>query len=65
MQELRSLFALLVGSNKKYVDPSKAVDILKEAFSSPTGASDSQQVVFFYILLIKHKLIHDNFTLAS
>ncbi|XP_071095557.1 LOW QUALITY PROTEIN: ubiquitin carboxyl-terminal hydrolase 25-like [Haliotis cracherodii] len=53
MHELRHLFALLVGSNKKYVDPSKAVDILKEAFSSPTGASDSQQDVSEF----QHKLL--------
>ena len=44
MHELRRLFALLLASNKKYVDPSKPVDILKEAFSSPSGATDSQQV---------------------
>ncbi|XP_043927741.1 ubiquitin carboxyl-terminal hydrolase 25 [Protopterus annectens] len=39
MRELRYLFALLVGSKRKYVDPSRAVDILKDAFKS----SDSQQ----------------------
>ena len=48
MQELRHLFALMVGSRRKYVDPSKSVDILKEAFASSvvnnTGVSDSQQV---------------------
>ena len=45
MQELRYLFALMVGSHKKYVDPSKAVEILKEAFSSSAaGVTDSQQV---------------------
>ncbi|NWU03195.1 UBP25 hydrolase, partial [Urocynchramus pylzowi] len=39
MRELRYLFALLVGSKRKYVDPSRAVEILKEAFKS----NDSQQ----------------------
>ncbi|KAK3612082.1 hypothetical protein CHS0354_031152 [Potamilus streckersoni] len=57
MQELRHLFALMVGSQKKYVDPSRAVDILKEAFSSSsvtvTGTSDSQQDVSEF----QHKLL--------
>uniref|UniRef100_H2ZYR3 Ubiquitin carboxyl-terminal hydrolase 25 n=1 Tax=Latimeria chalumnae TaxID=7897 RepID=H2ZYR3_LATCH len=39
MRELRHLFALMVGSKRKYVDPSRAVEILKEAFKS----NDSQQ----------------------
>ncbi|XP_039600484.1 ubiquitin carboxyl-terminal hydrolase 25 isoform X2 [Polypterus senegalus] len=39
MRELRRLFSLMVGSKRKYVDPSKAVEILKEAFKS----NDSQQ----------------------
>uniref|UniRef100_H3CKN5 ubiquitinyl hydrolase 1 n=1 Tax=Tetraodon nigroviridis TaxID=99883 RepID=H3CKN5_TETNG len=39
MQELRNLFSLMVGSKRKYVDPSRAVEILKEAFKS----SESQQ----------------------
>uniref|UniRef100_A0A8D2ZLJ4 Ubiquitin carboxyl-terminal hydrolase 25 n=1 Tax=Scophthalmus maximus TaxID=52904 RepID=A0A8D2ZLJ4_SCOMX len=39
MQELRHLFSLMVGSKRKYVDPSRAVDILKDAFKS----SESQQ----------------------
>ncbi|WAR05273.1 UBP25-like protein [Mya arenaria] len=47
MQELRHLFALMIGSRRKYVDPSKAVDILKEAFNSAVVSSasvtDSQQ----------------------
>ena len=43
MHELRRLFALMTGTHRKYVDPSKAVEILKEAFSS-TSAPDSQQV---------------------
>lgn len=39
MQELRNLFSLMVGSRRKYVDPSRAVEILKDAFKS----SESQQ----------------------
>ncbi|KAJ8316492.1 hypothetical protein KUTeg_006506 [Tegillarca granosa] len=54
MQELRYLFALMIGSHKKYVDPSKAVEILKEAFSSSTqGVTDSQQDVSEF----QHKLL--------
>ena len=37
----------MLGSKRKYVDPSKALDILKEAFTSNTGNAagvDSQQV---------------------
>lgn len=43
MQELRNLFSLMVGSKRKYVDPSRAVEILKDAFKS----SELQQVSFF------------------
>uniref|UniRef100_A0A8C5L9B2 ubiquitinyl hydrolase 1 n=1 Tax=Jaculus jaculus TaxID=51337 RepID=A0A8C5L9B2_JACJA len=39
MRELRYLFALLVGTKRKNVDPSRAVEILKDAFKS----NDSQQ----------------------
>ncbi|XP_023931721.1 ubiquitin carboxyl-terminal hydrolase 25 [Lingula anatina] len=53
MHELRRLFALMIGSQRKYVDPSKAVDILKEAFTSPSGTSDSQQDVSEF----QHKLL--------
>ncbi|PVD27319.1 hypothetical protein C0Q70_12475 [Pomacea canaliculata] len=53
MQELRLLFGLMIGSTRKYVDPSKAVDILKEAFSSPSGVTDSQQDVSEF----QHKLL--------
>ena len=34
MQELQYLFALMMGSNRKFVDPSAALDLLKEAFQS-------------------------------
>uniref|UniRef100_A0A8B9LEX3 Ubiquitin carboxyl-terminal hydrolase n=1 Tax=Astyanax mexicanus TaxID=7994 RepID=A0A8B9LEX3_ASTMX len=49
MQELRNLFSLMVGSKRKYVDPSKAVEILKDAFKS----SESQQDVSEFT----HKLL--------
>ena len=32
MLELRKLFALMVASQRKYVDPTRAVDILRAAF---------------------------------
>ena len=53
MQELRYLFALMLGSKRKYVDPSKALDILKEAFSSNPGSAgvDSQQVRILHVVL--------------
>uniref|UniRef100_A0A8C2QVJ8 Ubiquitin carboxyl-terminal hydrolase 25 n=1 Tax=Capra hircus TaxID=9925 RepID=A0A8C2QVJ8_CAPHI len=35
MRELRYLFALLVGTKRKYVDPSRAVEILKDTFFFP------------------------------
>ncbi|KAM4702987.1 ubiquitin carboxyl-terminal hydrolase 28 [Rhinophrynus dorsalis] len=34
MQELQSLFALMVGSNRRFVDPSAALELLKDAFLS-------------------------------
>ena len=40
MQELQYLFALMMGSNRKFVDPSAALDLLKGAFRSP----EEQQV---------------------
>uniref|UniRef100_A0A8C9WF79 Ubiquitin carboxyl-terminal hydrolase n=1 Tax=Scleropages formosus TaxID=113540 RepID=A0A8C9WF79_SCLFO len=49
MQELRCLFSLMVGSKRRYVDPSRAVEILKGAFKS----TDSQQDVSEF----SHKLL--------
>lgn len=54
MKELRNLFALLVGTKRKYVDPSKAVDILKEAFQC--GSADSQQVIKSFVFLANDDL---------
>eukprot|EP00079_Xenopus_tropicalis_P037691 XP_017951462.1 PREDICTED: ubiquitin carboxyl-terminal hydrolase 28 isoform X2 [Xenopus tropicalis] len=34
MQELQCLFTLMVGSNRKFVDPSPALELLKDAFLS-------------------------------
>ncbi|XP_078283102.1 ubiquitin carboxyl-terminal hydrolase 28 isoform X2 [Rhinoraja longicauda] len=40
MQELRCLFALMVASKRKYVDPSSAVELLKDAFRSSEAQQD-------------------------
>ncbi|XP_041030186.1 ubiquitin carboxyl-terminal hydrolase 28 isoform X2 [Carcharodon carcharias] len=40
MQELRCLFALMVASKRKYIDPSNAVDLLKDAFRSSEAQQD-------------------------
>jgi len=52
LYELRRLFALMVASKRKYVDPSKSVEILKEAFSCGTNnsfsSSDNQQVMLSF-----------------
>lgn len=52
MQELQYLFALMMGSNRKFVDPSAALDLLKGAFRS----SEEQQVVKHLLLLFPLKL---------
>ncbi|XP_078055141.1 ubiquitin carboxyl-terminal hydrolase 28 isoform X3 [Mustelus asterias] len=60
MQELRCLFALMVASKRKYVDPSNAVDLLKDAFRS----SEAQQDVSEFT----HKLLdwlEDAFQMAA
>uniref|UniRef100_A0A8C6WW22 ubiquitinyl hydrolase 1 n=1 Tax=Neogobius melanostomus TaxID=47308 RepID=A0A8C6WW22_9GOBI len=40
MQELRCLFALMVGSTRRFVDPSASVELLRDAFRT----SEAQQV---------------------
>lgn len=65
MKELGHLFALMVGSRKKYVDPSKAVDILKEAFSSPPGVTDSQQVCYIILSTVKPCYLEVAWTVSS
>ncbi|XP_067910164.1 ubiquitin carboxyl-terminal hydrolase 28 isoform X1 [Heterodontus francisci] len=60
MQELRYLFALMVASKRKYVDPSNAVELLKDAFRS----SEAQQDVSEFT----HKLLdwlEDAFQMAA
>ncbi|XP_042199817.1 ubiquitin carboxyl-terminal hydrolase 28 isoform X4 [Callorhinchus milii] len=60
MQELRCLFALMVGSKRKYVDPSNAVELLKDAFRS----SEAQQDVSEFT----HKLLdwlEDSFQMTA
>ncbi|XP_043194604.1 ubiquitin carboxyl-terminal hydrolase 25-like [Amphibalanus amphitrite] len=51
MLELRRLFALLVASEKRYVDPSAAVDLLKKVLDG--GGTDSQQDISEFT----HKLL--------
>ncbi|XP_060036018.1 ubiquitin carboxyl-terminal hydrolase 28 isoform X3 [Erinaceus europaeus] len=60
MQELQYLFALMMGSNRKFVDPSAALELLKGAFRSP---EEQQQDVSEFT----HKLLdwlEDAFQLA-
>ncbi|XP_040282740.1 ubiquitin carboxyl-terminal hydrolase 28 isoform X2 [Bufo bufo] len=60
MQELQYLFALMVGSNRKFVDPSAALELLKDAFMSEEA--QQQDVSEF-----SHKLLdwlEDAFQLA-
>uniref|UniRef100_A0A8C7J508 Ubiquitin carboxyl-terminal hydrolase n=1 Tax=Oncorhynchus kisutch TaxID=8019 RepID=A0A8C7J508_ONCKI len=60
MQELRCLFALMVGSTRRFVDPSAAVELLRDAFRS----SEAQQDVSEFT----HKLLdwlEDAFQLAA
>uniref|UniRef100_A0A7N6F7W3 Ubiquitin carboxyl-terminal hydrolase n=1 Tax=Anabas testudineus TaxID=64144 RepID=A0A7N6F7W3_ANATE len=49
MQELRCLFALMVGSTRRFVDPSAAVELLRDAFRT----SEAQQDVSEF----SHKLL--------
>ncbi|XP_063752011.1 ubiquitin carboxyl-terminal hydrolase 28 isoform X2 [Eleginops maclovinus] len=60
MQELRCLFALMVGSSRRFVDPSAAVELLRDAFRT----SEAQQDVSEF----SHKLLdwlEDAFQLAA
>ncbi|KAG8569207.1 hypothetical protein GDO81_014297 [Engystomops pustulosus] len=60
MQELQYLFALMVGTNRKFVDPSAALELLKDAFLSEEA--QQQDVSEF-----SHKLLdwlEDAFQLA-
>ncbi|XP_072303008.1 ubiquitin carboxyl-terminal hydrolase 28 [Eucyclogobius newberryi] len=60
MQELRCLFALMLGSTRRFVDPSAAVELLRDAFRT----SEAQQDVSEFT----HKLLdwlEDAFQLAA
>uniref|UniRef100_UPI00398F5E58 ubiquitin carboxyl-terminal hydrolase 28 isoform X2 n=1 Tax=Pristiophorus japonicus TaxID=55135 RepID=UPI00398F5E58 len=60
MQELRCLFALMVASKRKYVDPSNAVELLKDAFRSNEAQQDVSEFT--------HKLLdwlEDAFQMAA
>ncbi|XP_037008862.2 ubiquitin carboxyl-terminal hydrolase 28-like [Artibeus jamaicensis] len=52
MQELQRLFALMMGSNRKFVDPSSALNLLKGAFQSDEEEQQQQDVSEF-----THKLL--------
>uniref|UniRef100_A0A667YSF3 Ubiquitin carboxyl-terminal hydrolase n=1 Tax=Myripristis murdjan TaxID=586833 RepID=A0A667YSF3_9TELE len=60
MQELRCLFALMVGSTRKFVDPSAAVELLRDAFRTNEAQQDVSEFT--------HKLLdwlEDAFQLAA
>uniref|UniRef100_A0A8C7TLI1 Ubiquitin carboxyl-terminal hydrolase n=1 Tax=Oncorhynchus mykiss TaxID=8022 RepID=A0A8C7TLI1_ONCMY len=60
LQELRCLFALMVGSTRRFVDPSAAVELLREAFRSSEAQQDVSECT--------HKLLdwlEDAFQLAA
>ena len=61
MQELQYLFALMMGSNRKFVDPSAALDLLKGAFRSPEE-QQVQKAVFacFPLKFVAFKIITNN-----
>lgn len=48
MQELRCLFALMVGSTRRFVDPSAAVELLRDAFRT----NEAQQVQDMYSICL-------------
>lgn len=52
MQELRKLFALMLCTKRKYVDPSHALEEFKEAFPDSSGTDSQQDVSEF-----THKLL--------
>uniref|UniRef100_H3DMV8 ubiquitinyl hydrolase 1 n=1 Tax=Tetraodon nigroviridis TaxID=99883 RepID=H3DMV8_TETNG len=63
MQELRCLFALMVGSTRRFVDPSAAVELLRDAFRTSEAQQSFQDVSEF-----SHKLLdwlEDAFQLAA
>ncbi|XP_075888245.1 ubiquitin carboxyl-terminal hydrolase 28 isoform X2 [Nelusetta ayraudi] len=60
MQELRCLFALMVGSTRRFVDPSAAVELLRDAFRTTEAQQDVSE--------FSHKLLdwlEDAFQLAA
>ncbi|XP_038565381.1 ubiquitin carboxyl-terminal hydrolase 28 isoform X3 [Micropterus salmoides] len=60
MQELRCLFSLMVGSTRRFVDPSAAVELLRDAFRTNEAQQDVSE--------FSHKLLdwlEDAFQLAA
>ncbi|KAH7951048.1 hypothetical protein HPB52_004526 [Rhipicephalus sanguineus] len=45
MLELRALFALLAASRRKYVNPGRALELLRDAFVGTAGGAGGSQVV--------------------
>ena len=39
MSELRRIFGLMIASKRKYIDPTKAIDILRDAFTGANSAA--------------------------
>lgn len=55
IQELRKLFALMVATDRKYVDPSRVLHIFKEALDNSTN---KQQVsTTFYPEIVSFKFL--------
>lgn len=57
MQELRCLFALMVGSTRRFVDPSAAVELLRDAFRT-SEAQQVQHIFFSFFFTGTHINIH-------
>lgn len=59
MMELRRLFALLMASDRKYLNPSTAIEILRHSFQAnrSDSSSNGQQVS---ILFIDYKFLYNH-----
>ena len=54
MAELRKLFSLLLNSQRKYVDPSKAVGILRGSLGGGGDAAQGEKQVFSLQMFSTH-----------
>ncbi|CAB1448199.1 unnamed protein product [Pleuronectes platessa] len=66
MQELRCLFALMLGSTRRFVDPSAAVELLRDAFRSTTQRTNRRNpmVQLFYGTFVTERK-HEGKTLCN